>query len=97
MEAKGLYVYDPIMPPNDPAELCNAIPTARFVGELGPILFAFHAIVIAMPGKAPIAAKNVPTYLAPGVLVVSKTMKPTTAIKKLKALTYPRRLYLSEM
>lgn len=61
------------------------------------MLLAFHAMVMAMQGKAPVAAKKVPTYLAPGVLVTSRIMKPMMAKRKLTALTYPRRLILSEM
>jgi hypothetical protein len=51
------------------------------------MLFAFHAIVMGTHVKAPIAAKNVPTYRAPGVVVVSKTIKPMAARRKLNALT----------
>ena len=53
------YTKDPMIPPTEPAELCSAIPTARFVGE-PRMLFEFHAIEIAMPENAPIATIKVP-------------------------------------
>jgi hypothetical protein len=45
------------------------------VGE-SEILLAFHVMLRAIAGKVPIAAKNVPTYRAPGVLVLIRTMNP---------------------
>lgn len=74
------YTNDPIMPPKEPTELCNAMPTARFVGD-PRILFEFQAIVIAIPGKAPIAARNVPAYLAPTLFVTYNTTNPIAATK----------------
>ena len=76
----GEYTNDPIIPPKDPTELCSAMPTARFVGD-PRILFEFQAIVIAMPGNAPIAARNVPAYLAPVLSVTYKTTNPIAATK----------------
>ena len=40
------------------------------------MLFAFQVILSAIAGNVPIAAKKVPTYRAPGVLVLIRTMNP---------------------
>jgi hypothetical protein len=50
------------------------------------MLFAFQAIVTGAHAKAPTAAKKAPTYRAPGVVVVFKTIKPMMARRKLNAL-----------
>jgi hypothetical protein len=72
---EGAYAYDPITPPKLPHELWTATETARFVGD-SDILFAFHEILSAIAGNVPIAAKKVPAYRAPEVLVVSNTTNP---------------------
>jgi len=79
-EGRGVYTNDPMIPPKEPTELCKAIPTARFVGD-PRILFEFQAIVIAIPGNAPIAARKVPAYLAPALFATSRTTNPIAATK----------------
>ena len=81
-----IYTKDPMMPPKEPTQLCKAIPNARLVGD-PRILFEFQAMVMAIAEKPPIAARNVAIYREAGVTVVSRMVNPTSANKKLKALT----------
>ena len=71
----GAYTYELITPPKLPHEPCKATETHRFVGD-SEILFEFHEILNAMAGNVPIAAKIVPVYQAPDVLVEINTTNP---------------------